>query len=161
MDEAVLRRAMGRFATGVTVVTTRGPDGKFEAVTANSFSTVSLDPPLVLWSLALRASSFATFHAAGYFAVNILGAHQIALSRHFSTPSADKLLGIPHRLGAGGCPVLEGTIAHFECRAEQVVDGGDHVIFIGRVVHASVHAGEPLVFAKGAYHLVSPLIDDA
>lgn len=151
---------MGRFATGVTVVTTRTPDGKFEGVTANSFSTVSLDPPLVLWSLGRTSASFNSFHTASHFTINVLGLHQIALSQHFSTPRLDKLSGIEHRIGHGGCPVLSGTIAHFECKTESVVDGGDHVIFIGRVLDASFHDGEPLVFAKGAYHRAVSLVEE-
>jgi hypothetical protein len=109
-----LRRAMGLFATGVTVVTARAPDGQLQGVTANSFSTVSLDPPLVLWSLGRRARSFAQFEAAPHFAVNVLGADQIALSRHFAAARTDKLAGIAHELGHGGCPVLAGALAHFE-----------------------------------------------
>jgi flavin reductase (DIM6/NTAB) family NADH-FMN oxidoreductase RutF len=146
-----LRRVMGRFATGVTVVTTKVPGGKLEGVTSNSFSTVSLDPPLVLWSLARNARSFAGFAAAPHFVINVLGVDQIALSKHFAAPSADKLSGIEYRAGHGGCPVLTGTIAHFECQKESTVDGGDHIIFIGRVLQASFQAGEPLIFAGGHY----------
>jgi flavin reductase (DIM6/NTAB) family NADH-FMN oxidoreductase RutF len=160
MDTTILRRAMGRFATGVTVVTTRTPDGKFEGVTANSFTTVSLDPPLVLWSLGRKSASFDSFHAASHFTVNVLGLHQRALSQHFSTPRHDKLLGIEHSLGHGGCPVLAGTIAHFECQTQSIVDGGDHTIFIGRVLNASFHDGEPLVFSKGAYHRAVALVEE-
>jgi flavin reductase (DIM6/NTAB) family NADH-FMN oxidoreductase RutF len=150
-DKDLLRRAMGRFVTGVTVITTCGPDGKLEGVTANSFSTVSLDPPLVLWSLGRNAASFAGFHAASHFAVNVLGREQVDLSRHFSTPQPDKLAGIAHQIGAGGCPVLAHTIAHFECSRASVIEGGDHSIFIGRVVRASFQDGEPLVFSGGRY----------
>jgi flavin reductase (DIM6/NTAB) family NADH-FMN oxidoreductase RutF len=160
MDTTLLRRAMGRFATGVTVVTTRTPDGKFEGVTANSFSTVSLDPPLVLWSLGRKSASFASFATASHFTVNVLGLHQLALSQHFSTPKHDKLSGIDHSLGYGGCPVLAGTIAHFECETQSVIEGGDHSIFIGRVLNASFHDGEPLVFAKGAYHRAIALVEE-
>lgn len=160
MNTTLLRRAMSRFATGVTVVTTRGPDGKFEGVTANSFTTVSLDPPLVLWSLGRASASFDGFHAAKYFAVNVLGVGQLALSRHFSTPKLDKLAGIDHVIGHGGCPVLAGTIAHFECETQAVIEGGDHAIFIGRVLHASHRDGEPLVFSKGAYHRAVSLVEE-
>lgn len=151
-DVASLRKAMGRFATGVTVVTTRAPSGKLEGLTVNSFSTVSLDPPLVLWNLARRAGSFSAFVDATHFAVNVLGSDQLHLCRHFSTRRADKLAGISHRLGIGGCPLLDATIAQFECRREAHFDGGDHVIFIGRVLRASHADGDPLIFAGGSYH---------
>ncbi len=160
MDTTLLRRAMGRFVTGVTVVTTQAVDGKLEGVTANSFSTVSLDPPLVLWSLSRNSASFDSFHRAPFFTINVLGLGQMALSRHFSTPKVDKLAGIDYRCGHGGCPVLAGTIAHFECSTESVVEGGDHVIFIGRVLDASFHDGEPLVFSKGAYHRAVALVEE-
>jgi flavin reductase (DIM6/NTAB) family NADH-FMN oxidoreductase RutF len=152
LGRAELRRAMGRFATGVTVVTTHVPGGKLEGVTSNSFSTVSLDPPLVLWSLARTARSFSGFASAPHFVINVLGLDQIELSKHFASPRADKLSGIDYRSGHGGCPVLSGTIAQFECSKESTVDGGDHAIFIGRVLHASFQAGQPLIFAGGDYH---------
>jgi flavin reductase (DIM6/NTAB) family NADH-FMN oxidoreductase RutF len=151
-----LRRAMGRFATGITVVTTQARDGKLEGVTANSFSTVSLDPPLVLWSLARGSRSFAQFETAPHFAVNVLGAAQVALSRHFAVARADKLAGIDHEIGHGGCPVLTGSLAHFECARESTVDGGDHLIFIGRVLRASFRDGEPLIYSAGRYHRATP-----
>jgi flavin reductase (DIM6/NTAB) family NADH-FMN oxidoreductase RutF len=151
-----LRRAMGCFATGITVVTTQAADGKLEGVTANSFSTVSLDPPLVLWSLARSARSFAQFAGAPHFAVNVLGAGQVGLSRHFSVARADKLTGIEHHLGHGGCPVLTGVLAHFECVRESMIDGGDHLIFIGRVLRASFREGEPLIYSGGRYHRAVP-----
>lgn len=146
-----LRRALGRFATGVTVVTTLGSDGRREGLTANSFSAVSLDPPLVLWSLGLRAPSLPGFRAAGHFVVNVLSRDQSALSRHFATPSPDKFAGIPFLPGLAGCPILADSLAVFECRTETVIEGGDHVIFIGRVVHAHHREGEPLIFAGGRY----------
>jgi flavin reductase (DIM6/NTAB) family NADH-FMN oxidoreductase RutF len=151
-----LRRAMGCFATGITVVTTNAPDGKLEGVTANSFSTVSLDPPLILWSLSHSARSFGQFKAALHFAVNVLGAGQVDLSRHFAAPRADKLDGIEHHLGHGGCPVLTGVLAHFECKRESMIEAGDHVIFIGRVLRASFREGEPLIYSAGLYHRAVP-----
>ena len=147
-----LRCAMGRFATGVTVVTTCTPAGKLEGVTSNSFATVSLDPPLVLWSLAWRARSFAGFAGASHFAVNVLGIEARATRRHFSSPKPDTLAGIDHQAGHGGCRVLADGIARFECRREVVVDGGGHAIFIGRVLRASFTDGARLIFAAGDYH---------
>ena len=160
LDQAQLRRAMGRFATGVTVVTTVGLGGKLEGVTANSFTTVSLDPPLVLWSLGRASASFASFHDASHFAVNVLGVGQLALSRHFSTRQLNKFAGVEHHRGLGDCPLLPGTIAHFECATEKVIEGGDHAIFIGRVLRADFRDGEPLVFTKGVYHRTVALVEE-
>ena len=160
LDTWDFRQAVGSFTTGVTVVTTCGPTGKLEGVTANSFSTVSLDPPLVLWSLGRRSASFESFHYAKHFVVNVLSVGQMGVSRHFATPRLDKLEGIAHSRGVGGCPILDDTIAHFECETDQVMEGGDHAIFLGRVLHASFRDGEPLVFAKGAYHRATPLVEE-
>jgi flavin reductase (DIM6/NTAB) family NADH-FMN oxidoreductase RutF len=161
LDRIKLRQAMGRFATGVTVVTTRAPDGKAEGVTANSFTTVSLDPPLVLWSLARTSRSFEAFNTAPHFAVNVLALGQLDLSRHFASPRPDKLAGIVHEAGHGGCPVLTGTIAHFECARESTINGGDHVIFLGRVLRASFRDGEPLIFSAGNFHSAAALAEKA
>lgn len=155
-DHGHFRRALGRFATGVTVVTTRTADGKLEGLTANSFSSVSLDPPLVLWSLRRQAPSLSSFTAAGHFAVNVLGTHQKHLCRHFATPHADKFDAVPHRIGDHGAPLIEHAIARFECRTEQVIEAGDHLIFLGRVLRATHRDGEPLIFATGA--LCSPAL---
>ncbi|MBS7541887.1 flavin reductase family protein [Ancylobacter oerskovii] len=149
-DHGHFRRALGRFATGVTIVTTRTADGKLEGLTANSFSSVSLDPPLVLWSLRKQAPSLASFTSAGHFAVNVLGTHQKHLCRHFATPHADKFGSVAHRIGDHGAPLIEDTIARFECRTEQVIEAGDHLIFLGRVLRAAHRDGEPLIYATGA-----------
>jgi flavin reductase (DIM6/NTAB) family NADH-FMN oxidoreductase RutF len=151
MDPRQLRQALGRFATGVTVITTMTPEGKLEGLTANSFTSVSLDPPLVLWSLQRRALSLSSFLASGSFAVNVLGAHQCGLSRHFATPCADKFETVEYRTGLGGCPLLDESLARFECRTESTVEGGDHVIFIGRVKRASYRDGDPLIYSAGRY----------
>jgi flavin reductase (DIM6/NTAB) family NADH-FMN oxidoreductase RutF len=161
VDPRRLRHALGRFATGVTVVTTRHPDGKLEGLTANSFSSVSLDPPLVLWSLQRGAPSLASFAAAGRFAVNVLGAHQCDLSRHFSVPSADKFATVAHEPGLGGCPVLRDSLAAFECRLHDTIAGGDHLIFIGRVERARHRDGEPLIFSAGRYCVPALLAEPA
>jgi len=160
LDKDLLRRAMGRFATGVTVVTTCGPNGKLEGVTANSFATVSLDPPLVLWSLGRSSASFQAFHDASYFAINVLGVGQMGISRHFATRQLDKFKDVEHHRGAGQAPILAGTIAHFECATEKVIEGGDHAIFVGRVLNTSFRDGEPLVFSKGGYHRAIALVED-
>jgi flavin reductase (DIM6/NTAB) family NADH-FMN oxidoreductase RutF len=156
-DPRLLRQALGRFATGVTVITTRTPDGRYEGLTANSFSAVSLDPPLVLWSLRLAASSLASFTASGYFAVNVLSAAQSETSRHFATPRHDKFEDVTFIEGIAGCPIFEDSLAIFECRTETAIEGGDHMIFIGRVVQAHYREGEPLIFAAGKYGTHAPL----
>lgn len=157
LDPAALRKAMGRFATGVTVVTTRAPNGKLEGLTVNSFATVSLDPPLVLWNLARRAGSFQAFASASHFAVNVLARDQLHLCRHFAAPNLDKLAHVPHRLGLGGCPLIEDTLAQFECAKATEFDGGDHVIFVGRVLRTTHREGDPLVFSGGDYHRLTAL----
>ncbi len=151
VDQRHLRHALGRFATGVTVITTRTLAGKLEGLTANSFSAVSLDPPLVLWSLRRNAPSLQSFLDSGYFAVNVLAANQCDVSRHFATPAPDKFAAIPYTVGLGGCPLLEDTLAGFECSTEHTVVGGDHIIFIGRVHRATYRDGEPLIFSAGQY----------
>lgn len=150
-DGRELRRALGRFATGVTIVTTRAPDGRCEGLTANSFSSVSLDPPLVLWSLDRRAPSLPGFEAAEHFVVHVLASHQQALSGRFATPAADKFAALPTRDGLGGCPLLADCLARFECSVHQRVLAGDHVVFIGRVERMFHRDGEPLVFCAGQY----------
>jgi flavin reductase (DIM6/NTAB) family NADH-FMN oxidoreductase RutF len=150
-DRRDYRRALGQFATGVTVVTTCGLDGRKVGVTVNSFSSVSLDPPLILWSLARNAPSFPDFTSASHFAVNVLEAKQHHLSRQFSTPLPDKFAGVEFTEGRGECPLLAGTIAHFVCRKVRQYDGGDHVILLGEVEEYKVSDGEPLVFHSGRY----------
>ncbi|GAB4071208.1 flavin reductase family protein [Ancylobacter sonchi] len=149
-DHGHFRRALGRFATGVTIVTTRTAEGKLEGLTANSFSSVSLDPPLVLWNLRRQAPSLASFTGSGVFAVNVLGTHQKHLCRHFATPHPDKFDSVAHRIGDHGAPLIEDAIARFECRTEQVIEAGDHLIFLGRVLRAAHRDGEPLIYATGA-----------
>jgi flavin reductase (DIM6/NTAB) family NADH-FMN oxidoreductase RutF len=156
VDPGALRRVMGRCATGVVVVTTAYL-GRSEGVTANSFATVSLDPPLVLWSLARKARSFDVFTNAPAFAINVLATDQAHLSRHFATPNPDKFNGIPHDLGAHGCPILRGAVAVFECTRHATPDGGDHAILIGRVTHAHHNDGEPLIYHDRQYLRPTPL----
>ena len=158
--ERRLRDALGRFATGVTVVTTRSPGGKLEGVTANSFSAVSLDPPLVLWSLRRNAPSLLGFLESRHFAVNVLAVEQSHVSRQFAQPRNDKFEGIAHAPGLGGCALIEGALAMFECAVEKTIEGGDHVIFVGRVDRATYRDGSPLVFNAGRYCAISPIVED-
>jgi flavin reductase (DIM6/NTAB) family NADH-FMN oxidoreductase RutF len=155
LDRRDFRRALGQFATGVTVVTARTTDGRKVGVTVNSFSSVSLDPPLVSWSLSRQAPSFSDFTHATHFAVNVLAANQHHLSRQFSTPVPDKFSGVEFVEGPAGVPLLSGVNAHFVCRNVRQYDGGDHVIFLGEVEDYKYSDGEPLVFHSGRYRLAT------
>ncbi|HKT62275.1 flavin reductase family protein [Burkholderia sp. 22313] len=156
LDPLQLRAAFGQFPTGVTVITTRSPDGRKVGLTANSFSSLSLDPPLVLWSLRKVAPSRPDFVAATHFAINILAHDQIELSRRFATPSADKFDGVPHRdAQAGGVPCLDGASARFVCRNVGHYEGGDHLLFIGQIEEFAAFGHAPLVFHAGQYHAIS------
>ena len=150
-DHRALRAAFGAFATGVTVVTALDPDGRAIGLTVNSFNTVSLDPPLVLWSLSLASPKLEAFRAASHFAVNVLAADQQALSERFARRNSDKFAGIEWREGLGGAPLLAGCCAVLECRNEVQHAGGDHLVFIGRVEGCSRQDKAPLVFHGGRY----------
>jgi flavin reductase (DIM6/NTAB) family NADH-FMN oxidoreductase RutF len=150
-DPRDLRRAFGRFGTGVTVVTTRCFDGQRVGVTANSFNTVSLEPPIVLWSLAIRSPNLENFRQAGRFVVNVLARSQVELSQRFSRPAPDKFAGVAHHEGLGGLPVLEGCVAAIECVTLNSHAVGDHVLFLGRVEAYTYADAEPLLFCNGQY----------
>jgi flavin reductase (DIM6/NTAB) family NADH-FMN oxidoreductase RutF len=158
-DPRELRNALGRFPTGVTVITTRTPSGKREGLTANSFSALSLDPPLILWSLSRKAGSLQGFVDSGYFAINVLNAGQADVSHRFATPHEDKFEGVAVHEGYGGSPVLQGALATFECKTESTIEGGDHLLFVGRVHKISYASGEPLIFNAGKYSTAVPLRD--
>ena len=146
-----LREALGNFVTGVTVITTRN-EGGLHGLTANSFSSVSLDPPLVLFSLSRTADCFDVFEDAEFFAVNVLRSDQEALSSRFATKDIDKWIRVDWRPGLGDCPLLDGTIATFECRVTARHEGGDHVIYVGEVLRfAQYPEGAPLAFFRGRY----------
>ncbi|MBJ7553495.1 p-hydroxyphenylacetate 3-hydroxylase reductase component [Marinomonas spartinae] len=150
-DPKEFRRCLGNFATGVTVMTAKSSDGKQVGVTANSFNSVSLDPPLILWSIVKTSSSYAIFEQSEHFAVNILAADQIDLSNNFAKPSDDKFANIEYTSGVGGSPILSNTAANFQCEKYQVVDGGDHWIMIGKVVAFENHGRAPLLYVQGSY----------
>lgn len=150
-DSRELRRALGSFATGITIVTARAPDGRLAGVTANSFCSVSLDPPLVLWCLAGSAPSRTIFSHASHFAVHVLAEDQLALSDRFCKPSRNKFAGLETAEGLGGAPILDGVVALFECRREQRHDAGDHVILIGRVERYHHTNRAPLVFHASGF----------
>jgi flavin reductase (DIM6/NTAB) family NADH-FMN oxidoreductase RutF len=154
-DRRDYRRALGQFATGVTVVTACTPDGRNIGMTVNSFSSVSLNPPLISWSLSRQAQSFSDFTTITHFAVNVLEAKQHHLSRQFSTPVPDKYAGVDFVKGKAGVPMLNGVIAQFICRKVRQVDGGDHLIFLGEVEEYRYNDGEPLVFHSGRYRVAT------
>ena len=154
-DPRDLRGVLGQFATGVTVITTCTADGRKVGMTANSFSSVSLEPALVLWSLARAAPSLADFSAASHFAINVLGAGQHGLSRHFSRPASDKFAGIAHASGTAGVPLLDDVVATLVCRNVTQYEGGDHLIFIGEIEHYRYSGAEPLVFHAGQYRIAA------
>jgi len=150
---------MAQFATGVTVICTRGADGKYVGFTANSFNSVSLDPPLIVWSLADTGSTLAAFESAQGYAVNVLAHDQIEieLARRFSRPHADRFAGVPYRVGATGAPLIEGCVAWFECRHYAMQRAGDHMLFIGQVDVCERRNGLGLVFHHGRYGTTHPL----
>ena len=131
-DKLDLRQSLGRFATGVTVVTCPGDKGPC-GITANSFSSVSLDPPLVLWNIAKVSNSLQAYLAAEHFAINVLGAAQSDLSHHFAQSDHTVFKGIEYTVSEHGVPILPGTIACFECRTHEVHDCGDHFIIVGEI----------------------------
>jgi 3-hydroxy-9,10-secoandrosta-1,3,5(10)-triene-9,17-dione monooxygenase reductase component len=151
-DERAYRNALGNFATGVTVVTARDRSGYDVGVTANSFNSVSLDPPLVLWSLDRRTRSFGTFDQAAWFVINVLAADQVALSRRFARRTeGGKFDGVRFTRGRGGAPILAGCAAHFLCRKGYSYDGGDHQILVGEVRAYQDHGRPALMFYRGKY----------
>ncbi len=150
-DTREFRRALGTFPTGVAIVTTVSPDGQPVGLTCNSFSSVSLSPPLILWSLALHSPSLPVFLQAPLFAVNVLCGSQLALSTRFSKPIPNKFEGVTWQPGEGGIPLLAEAAATLECRNEIRHYTGDHVIFIGHVLRFAYNANAPLVFAHGQY----------
>jgi len=145
------RMALGSFATGVTVVTCAAADGRRTGLTVNSFTSVSLEPPLVSWCLHDGAEGFEIFDTAGYFAVNVLAVDQRELVQHFATRRPDKLEGMPAEAGKGGAPLLHGCVARFECRRAGRVEAGDHVIYLGEVERYARFAREPLVLVRGRF----------
>ena len=154
-DKRAFRTALGSFATGVTIITARGANGKLAGLTVNSFASVSLDPPLVLWSLSLYSPALAVFQHCSHYAINVLAADQIELSDHFAKPTIenadDKFSTLKFDAGSGGAPLLPGCCARFECRNETRHPGGDHLIFIGQVEKYSCEERAPLLFQGGRY----------
>lgn len=152
-DPQRFRQALGSFPTGVTIITTVDAAGNDVGVTANSFNSVSLDPPLVLWSLDRKSSNFDAFIAARHFAVHILASHQETLASRFARKGIDRFEGLTVKRGSGGIALLDDCVAHFECRTAFQYEGGDHIIFVGEVLNFEHCQHEPLVFKRGRFAL--------
>ncbi|MGD9944932.1 MAG: flavin reductase family protein [Burkholderiaceae bacterium] len=150
-DQRSLRQALGRFATGVTIVTTRRPDGSCVGLTANSFNSVSLDPALVLWCLGKGQGSSAVFRSSTHFAINILSSEQVELSRRFASPIEDRFAGVDYACDDVAAPLIRGCAAWFVCRHRVHHEVGDHVLFIGEVEAFGTAAEQPLLFCDGSY----------
>ncbi len=146
------RSTLGSFATGVTVITALTPEGEPIGVTISSFNSVSLDPPLILWSLSLNSPNIEAFSSASHYAVNILSVDQQDISDRFASRRADRFAGIPTRTGLSDIPLLEGCCAWFECTNEAHYPGGDHLIFVGHVERFALGEAElPLIFHNACY----------
>lgn len=154
-DSNYFRQALSQFATGVTIVTAALPDGRLAGVTINSFSSVSLDPPLVLWSLARAAGSMAAFEQAEGYVINVLADNQAALAHRFARPSEDRFEQVGFTRSAHGQPVLDGAVACFECRPRSRYAEGDHVIFVGAVERCQFHPHRALGFHRGRFIALS------
>ncbi len=152
------RAALGRFATGVTIVTARSADGMPVGLTANSFNSVSLDPPLVLWSLARSAGTLPSFEQGSHYAINILAAGQHALAARFAAKALDRFEGVAFSAGLGGAPILDGSAAVLECFNRSRYTEGDHVIFVGAVERCRSEPGAaPLIYHGGRYYTELPI----
>lgn len=157
-DPLLLRQALGRFATGVTIITCLDAQGRAVGLTANSFSSLSLDPALVLWSLRRTSPSLAAFSAARNFAVNVLGEAQVDLSRHFASQTPNRFSEGLWSPGREGVPILAGSAAVFECTVFSQQDAGDHVLFIGQVQAYGESLVPPLLFQAGHYRLLGEVL---
>ena len=156
IDAKSFRQALGAFTTGVTIVTTIDRSGKDVGVTANSFNSVSLEPPMVLWSIGKSSTNIDTFIAARHFAVHVLASDQDPLAGHFSKRGVDRFAGLKLERGPGGIPLLPGCSARFQCRMAFQYEGGDHLILVGEVLEFDHYEREPLVFKGGRYAFAVP-----
>lgn len=154
IDPKAFRRALGNFATGVTIITATAPDGTTVGVTASSFNSLSMDPPLILWSSIKGNPSCAVFEKATHFAVNILAADQMDMSNHFARQQEDKFAGVDWEPGIGGAPIFPNCAGRFQCETYAKLDGGDHWIFVGRVLAFDDLGRPPLCFHRGSYAMV-------
>jgi flavin reductase (DIM6/NTAB) family NADH-FMN oxidoreductase RutF len=151
IDPRDFRNALGTYATGVAIITAAAADGRPTGLTCNSFASVSLNPPLVLWSLGIYSQSLSVFQNASHFAVNVLGLSQQGLASRFAATSEDKFAGVQYTAGLGNAPLLADSVANFQCRAVNRYYGGDHVIFLGAVEAYTYNRQESLLFSRGGY----------
>jgi flavin reductase (DIM6/NTAB) family NADH-FMN oxidoreductase RutF len=151
IEKNELRRVMGHFATGVTVITSIRNSGEMHGLTANAFTSVSLVPPLLLVCIDKKAESYPCFDESKIFTVNVLAADQEALSRRFAVTGGDKFEGVSYKVGANGAPILDGALAFLECKVTEKIDGGDHTIYVGEIEQAETKEGKPLLFFRGGY----------
>ena len=151
IEKNELRRVMGHFATGVTVITSIRSSGEIHGLTANAFTSVSLIPPLLLVCIDKKAESYPCFDESKIFTVNVLASDQEALSRRFAVTGGDKFEGVSYKVGANGAPILDGALAFLECKVTQKIDGGDHTIYVGEIEQAETKEGKPLLFFRGGY----------
>jgi flavin reductase (DIM6/NTAB) family NADH-FMN oxidoreductase RutF len=157
-SKAEFRTALGMFATGVTIVTARTAQGDLVGLTANSFNSVSMAPPLVLWSLAQSATTMEAFATGSHYAINILSADQQELAKQFAAKGIDRFAGVSYQLGRAGAPLIDGAAATFECFNRSRYEEGDHVIFVGEVEHCAHRAGaSPLLYHGGQFFAEHPL----
>lgn len=158
IDSKEFRRAAGKFLTGVTVATSRAADGTPHGLTVNSFTTVSLAPPLILFCIDNRTRSINHFVKTGFFAINVLSESQRALSARFADPTADRFTGLDWHEGKTGSPLFAGCLATIECKLAQTVEAGDHLILVGEVLHLTHTDGDPLAYFSGSYRGIAPLL---
>ena len=149
--EISLRKSLGQFATGVTVVTCMASDGRACGITANSFSSVSLAPPLILWNIAKVSNSLQAYLSARYFALHVLSSEQEDIARHFAKTDHKSYDAIEHHLSDSNVPILPDVIARFDCQTYEIHDAGDHYIIIGEVLDHTQSQGDPLLFYNGDY----------
>ncbi len=154
MDSQELRRVMGHFATGVTVVTTRDKDGNPSGLTVNAFNSLSINPPLVLVCIGKAAECYSLFEESGVFAVSLLSEGQEELSRRFATKGIEKFAGVKWHRGRHGGALLDGAMGYIECKVLHSYDGGDHTIYVGEILSAAASGNRPLIFFKGKYQRV-------
>ena len=151
IEPLAMRKVLGQFATGVTIITTRDQKGKAVGMTASSFNALSLTPPLVLWSIDKNTGCFEAFSGCSHFAVHVLAEHQQALSARFASRGVDKFAGLDLEENPHGLPLLTDYCARFECTTEHQYEGGDHIIMVGRVLAMDSSELDPLIFHRGKY----------
>lgn len=156
IDKNELRRVMGHFATGVTIITTRDEDGRPVGLTANAVSSVSLVPPILLICVDKKADTYPYFARSGVFTVNILSEDQETLSRKFATSGIEKFEGVGYRKNDLRCAVLDDAVGHLDCRIVQSIDAGDHTVYLGEVDSAGAGDAPPLLFFRGGYRKLGP-----